>query len=91
MTNKCGQTKQRTNNLRDILIWGMNSACELATMYCYTRRSIRDGSQSSSPGDKAWCIIAPIERYSGYRLFSMKKERLAIIDALILFIFTHCC
>ena len=23
MTNKCGRTRQRTNNLRDELIWGM--------------------------------------------------------------------
>ena len=75
MTNKCGRTRQMTNNLRDELIWGggggggMNSASELATVYNYTRRSIRGGSQSSPPGDKDWCIIAPIERYSGYRYF----------------------
>ena len=37
-------------------------------MGCYIR-SIRGGSQSTPPGDKAWCIIAPIERYSGYRHF----------------------
>ena len=61
------RTRQKTNNLRDELIWGMNSASELATVYYYTRRSIRGGSQSTPPGDKAWCIIAPIERYSGYR------------------------
>ena len=69
MTNKCGRTRQRTNNPRDELIWGMNSASELVTMYYYTRRSIRGGSQSTLPGDKAWCIIAPTERYSGYRHF----------------------
>ena len=34
---------------------------ELATVYYYTRRSIRGGSQSTPPGDKALCIIAPIE------------------------------
>ena len=62
MTNKCGCTRQMTNNLRDELIWGMNSASELATMYYYTCRSIRGGSQSTPPGDKAWCIIAPIEQ-----------------------------
>ena len=61
MTNKCGRTKQRTINLRDKLIWGMNSASELAIMYYYTRRSIRGCSQSTPPDDKAWCIIAPIE------------------------------
>ena len=63
MTNKCGQTRQRINKL----IWGMNSASELAIVYYYTRRSIRGGSQSTLPGDKAWCIVAPLERYSGYR------------------------
>ena len=41
MTNKCGRTWQRTDNLRDELIWGMNSASELATVYYYTHRSIR--------------------------------------------------
>ena len=61
MTNKCGRTRQKTNNLRDKLIWGTNSASELTTMYYYTRRSIRGGSQSTPPGDKAWCIIALIE------------------------------
>ena len=66
MTNKCGRTRQRTNNLRDELSWGMNYASELATVYYYTRRSIRGGCQSTPPGDKAWCIIAPIERYSDY-------------------------
>ena len=69
MTNKIGRTRQKTNNLRDELILGMNSAIELATVYYCTRWSIRGGSQSTSPGDKAWCIIAPIERYSGYRHF----------------------
>ena len=58
---------QRTNNLRDELIWGMNSASELATVYCYTRRSIRGGSQFTSPGDKAWRI--PRKRCGGYRQF----------------------
>ena len=57
MTNKCWQTGQRINNLRDKLIWGMKFASELATVYYYTRRSIRGGSQSTPPGDKAWCII----------------------------------
>ena len=69
MTNKCGRTRQMTNNVRDELIWGMNSASQLATEYYYTRRSIRGGSQSTPLGDKAWCIIAPIERHSGYRRF----------------------
>ena len=64
-----GRTRQRTNYLSDELIGEMNSASELATVYCYTHRSIRGGSQSTLPGDKAWCIIAPIERYSGYRHF----------------------
>ena len=70
MTNKCGRTRQRTNNLKDELIWGMNSASEMATCVLldyYTRKSVRGGSQSTPPDDKAWCIIAPIERYSGYR------------------------
>ena len=53
MTNKCRQTRQRTNNLRDELIWGMNSASELAIVYYYTHRSIRGGRQSTLPGDKA--------------------------------------
>ena len=61
MTNKCRRTRQKTNNLSDELIWGMNSAGELATMYYLTRRSIRGGSQSTPPGDKAWSITAPIE------------------------------
>ena len=69
MTNKCGQTRQRTNNLRDELILGMNSASELVTVYYYTSRSIRGSCQSTPPGDKAWCITAPIERYSGYKHF----------------------
>ena len=63
------ETRQMTNNLRDKLIWGMNSTNELATVYYYTRRSIRGSSQSTPPGDKAWCIIAPIESYSDYRNF----------------------
>ena len=66
MPNKFGRTRQRTNNLRDELIWGMNSASELATVYYYTRKSIRGGSQSSPPADKALCNI---ERYGGYRQF----------------------
>ena len=69
MTNKCGRIRERTNNLRDKLIWGTHSASELATVYYCTRRSIMGGSQSTPPGDKAWCIIAPIERYSSYRHF----------------------
>ena len=72
MTNKCGQTRQRTNNLRDKLIWGMNSASELATVYYYKHSSIRGGNQSTLPGDKAWCIIAPIGWYGGYRHFRCK-------------------
>ena len=36
MTNKCGRTRQWTNNLRVELIWGMNFASELATVYYYT-------------------------------------------------------
>ena len=56
-------------NKQDELILGMNTASELATVYYYTRRSIRGGSQSIQPVDKAWCIIAPIERYGGYRHF----------------------
>ena len=54
---------------KGLTISGMNSASELATVYYYTRRSIRGGSQSTPPGDKAWCIIAPIERYSDYKHF----------------------
>ena len=69
MTNMCGQSRQRTNNLKDELIWRMNTASELATVYYYTCWSFRGGSQSIQPGDKGWCIIAPIERYSGYRHF----------------------
>ena len=69
MTKKCGRTRQRTNNLRDELIWEVNSVSELANMYYYTHWSIRGGSQSTLPGDKTWYIIAPIERYSGYRHF----------------------
>ena len=64
MTNKCRRTRQTTNNLRDELIWGMNSASELAAVYYYTRGSIRSGSQCTPPCDKAWCIIAPVERYT---------------------------
>ena len=59
----------KANSLRDELIWGMNSASELATVYYYTRRSIKGGSQSTPSGDKAWCNIAPGERYSDYRHF----------------------
>ena len=76
MMNKRGRTRQRTNNLRDKLIWGMNSASELAVVHYYTCRSIRGGSQSTPPGNKAWCIIVPIERYSGYRHFQRKKKEL---------------
>ena len=32
MTNKEGPTMQKANNLRDELIWGMNSPSELATV-----------------------------------------------------------
>ena len=45
------------------------SVSELATVYYYTRRSMSDGCQSTSPGNQAWCIIAPLERYSGYSHF----------------------
>ena len=76
MTNKFGWIRQRTNNLREELILGMNSANELATVHYYTCRNIRAGSQSISPGDKAWCTIAPIERYSSYRHFQWKKKEL---------------
>ena len=76
MTNKRGRTRQRTNNLRDELTSRMNSASELATVYYYTRRSIKGGSQSTPTGDKAWCIIAQIERYGGYRHFQRKKKEL---------------
>ena len=72
MTNKCGRTKQRTNNLRGELLLGMNSASELATVYYYTR----NGSQSIPPGYKDWCFIAPIEQYSGYRHIKLKKKDL---------------
>ena len=75
MTNKCGPSRQMTNNLRDELIWGMNSASELATVYYHTRTSITGGSQSTPPGDKAWCINAPIEWCSGYRHFQCKKRK----------------
>ena len=68
MTNKCWQARQRTNNLRNELIWGINSASELAILYYYTRRSIRGGSQSTPPGDKDLGVslrqendIAPID------------------------------
>ena len=71
MTNKCRQTRQS----QDELIWGMNFASELATGCYYTCRSIGGDSQSTPLGDKALCIIAPIERYSGYRHFQRKKER----------------
>ena len=76
MTNKCVRTRQRTNDLRDELIWGMNSGSELATVYYYTHRSIKGGSQFTLLGNKAWCIIAPIERYSYYRHFQWKKKEL---------------
>ena len=69
MTNKCGRTRESTNNLWDELIWGITLASKLATMYCNTRRSIRGSSQSTLLGDKAWCIIAQIERYSSYGHF----------------------
>ena len=35
MMNKWGRTRQRSNNLRDKMIWGMNSVSELAT--CITK------------------------------------------------------
>ena len=54
-----GRTKQMTNNLN---------------LYYNTHRSIRGGSQSTPPSDKAWCIIAPIEHYSGYRHFKEKRK-----------------
>ena len=66
---RANKARQRTNNLRDELIWWMNSASGLVTEYYYTCRSKRGASQSTPPDDKAWCIIAPIERYSGYRHF----------------------
>ena len=66
---------QRTNNLQDELIWGMSSASILATVYYYTHRSIRGGSQSIPLNDKAWCVIAPIEPYSGYRHFQWEKKK----------------
>ena len=74
MMNKCGRTMQKTNNLRDELIWGMNSASAMVTVYYYTRRSIRSGSQSTPLGDRAWCIIAPIEPCSRCRHFQKKRK-----------------
>ena len=64
MTNKGKdlQSQGRTD-------WGMNSASELATVYYYTCRSIRGCGLSTPPGDKARCIIVPIERHSGYGHF----------------------
>ena len=50
MTNKSRRTTQKTNNLRDELIWD-----ELHQV------------------TKVECIIAPIERYDGYRYFQLKK------------------
>ena len=76
MTNKCRRTRKRINNLRDELIWGDESASKMATVYYYTCRSIRRGRQSTPLGDKAWCIIAPIERYNAYRHFQCKKKEL---------------
>ena len=35
---------------------------------------MRGGSQSIPTGDKAWCIIAPIERYSGIDIFTEKRK-----------------
>ena len=68
MTNKCRRTRQRSNNLRDELIWGMNSTSELATVYYYIHRSIRGGSQSTPPGDIAWCINVVID------IFNVKRK-----------------
>ena len=71
MMNMCWRTRQKTTNLRDELIWGMNSASELATMYYYTHRSRGGGeSQSTPPDDQAWCINAVID------IFNEKKKEL---------------
>ena len=43
---------------------------------CITCTSIRGSSQSTLLGDKVWCIIAPIERYNGYRHVQWKKKEL---------------
>ena len=44
---------------------------EAISQWCDT---IRGGNQSTPPGDKAWRIIAPIERYSGYGIFNEKRK-----------------
>ena len=52
---------------------------------CVTNKSGRIGQRTNNLSDelirdelrhvtKGWCIIAPIERYSGYRYFQRKKK-----------------
>ena len=69
------QTRQRTNNLRDELIWGMSSTSELATMYYYTPRSIRGSSQSTPPGDKAWLSLHHLNDIAVTDIFNGKKKK----------------
>ena len=64
---KVQRTGQRPNNLRDELIWGMNSA----SPSCIAIHIGVSGAVASRLRQvtKLRCIIAPIERYSGYRHF----------------------
>ena len=52
----------------------MDSASELTSMYYYTHRSIWGGSQSTPPGDKAWCIIAQQNDIAVIDIFNEERK-----------------
>ena len=85
----CRQTRQMTNNLRDELIWGMNSASELATVYYHTLGVSREVASLLRQMTKLGVLLRQKNDIAVIDIFNNKK-RVAIMDALILFIFTRC-
>ena len=78
-----------TNNLRDELIWGMNSASELATVYYHTLGVSREVASLLRQMTKLGVLLRQKNDIAVIDIFNNKK-RVAIMDALILFIFTRC-
>ena len=74
MRNRSGRTGQRTNNLRDELIWGQTLSVNWPTLYIHVGVS---GAVTSllRQVTNGWCIIAPVERYiAGIDIFNKKRK-----------------
>ena len=81
MTNKCWQTRQMAINLRDKLIWGMNSASELAIVYYYIYVGVSGAVASLLRQVTKLGLSLRLENDIAVIGIFMKKERVAIIDA----------